>query len=102
MALKAIEEQRLEKKGLAKFLDKNKAHYLQLAKDAYEYTTKTLQGTGIPPRQDDVGEHLLAALEVDDDLNTYRETNKCTAAYWVRYCTNFILDRDWPTLCGAT
>jgi hypothetical protein len=98
MALKAIEAQKLEKVGLTSFFVKNQQHYQELAQDAYDYTARTLESTGMRPRQDDVSEHLRAALEVDDPLTNYRDGNRCAAAYWVQYFTNLVLDRLWGNI----
>lgn len=101
MALKAIEEQRLQRVGLIRFMERNRDHYKALAQDAYDYTAKTLQPAGLPVRQDDVAGHLSAALEVDKTLTDYRDANKCAAAYWVSYFTNLVLDRLWSEISNG-
>ncbi len=101
MALKATEEQRLDKFEFDKFFEKNREHYLKLAQDAYDYTAKILRPASIPPRQDDVGDHLCGALEVDARLTKYREGKRCNAAYWVRYFANLVLDQLWPDVSSG-
>lgn len=102
MGLKAIEEQRLQRAGFIKFFDKERKHYKELAADAYNYTAKILQPTGLPVRVDDVAGHLSAALEVDKLLTDYRDGNQGTsAAYWVKYFTNLVLDRLWSEISNG-
>jgi hypothetical protein len=98
MGLKAIEEIKLKRVGLIGFFEKNRAHYKELAQDAFDYTDKILKPTRLPVRQDDVAGHLSAALEVDNLLTDYRDDNRCTAAYWVQYFTNLVLDRLWSEI----
>jgi hypothetical protein len=101
MALKAIEEQRLQRVGLITFFEKHKVHYKSLAQDAFDFTAKILQPTGLPVRPDDVAGHLSAALEVDKRLTDYRDGNKCAAAYWVQYFTNLVLNRLWSEISNG-
>lgn len=101
MALKAIEELKLERVGLIKFFEKNKAHYQELAQDAYNYTAKFLQATGLPVRQDDVAGHLKAALEIDQKLTDARDTNRATQNYFVQFFTNLVLDRLWGEISNG-
>ena len=95
MGLKAIEEQRLERVGLIKFFDANREHYHVLAQDAYGYTAKILQPTGLPVRPDDVAGHLKAALEIDQLLTDARDENGAKQNYWVQFFTNLVLERLW-------
>jgi hypothetical protein len=101
MALKAIEEQKLQRFGLITFFDKNRKHYKSLAQDAFDFTAKILEPTGLPVRPDDVAGHLSAALEVDKPLTDYRDGHKCTAAYWVQYFTNLVLNRLWNEISNG-
>jgi hypothetical protein len=101
MALKAIEEQKLQRAGFIDFFERKRAHYQALAKDAFDYTAKILSPTGLPVRPDDVAGHLSAALEVDKLLTDYRDGSRCAAAYWVQYFTNLVLDRLWSEISNG-
>lgn len=102
MALKAIEEIKLQRVGLIKFFERNQAHYEELAQQAFDYTAQILRPTGLPVRQDDVAGHLNAALEVDKPLTDYRDGNRgCAAAYWVQYFTNLVLERLWSEISNG-
>jgi hypothetical protein len=95
MGLKAIEEQRLEGVGLIKFFTDNRAHYKAMAQDAYDYTAKILEPTGLPVRPDDVAGHLRAALEIDKPLTDARDTCRATQNLFVGFFTNLVLERLW-------
>jgi hypothetical protein len=101
MALKAIEEINLQRVGLIKFFEHNKAHYQALAQFAFDYTAKILEPTGLPVRPDDVAGHLSAAMEVDKLLTDYRNGHNCAAAYWVRYFTDLVIERLWGEMTNG-
>jgi hypothetical protein len=101
MGLKAIEEQRLDRSGLIKFFEANRAHYLAMAQDAYDYTAKILVQTGLPVRPDDVAGHLSAALEIDKRLTDARDDRRCTQNYWVQFFTNLVLERLWSEVSSG-
>jgi hypothetical protein len=98
VALRAIEEQKLQRVGLIKFFEHNRATYKTLAQDAYDFTAKILKPTGLPVRQDDVAGHLSAALEVDKPLTDFRDGNRCSQNYYVKYFTNLVLERLWSQI----
>jgi len=98
MGLKAIEEQKLQRVSLINFFGQHRANYKVLAQEAYDFTAKILQPTGLPVRQDDVAGHLRAALEVDKPLTDARDEKRCTQNYWVLYFTNLVLERLWSEI----
>jgi hypothetical protein len=95
MGLKAIEEQKLQRANLIGFFGEHRAGYKVLAQEAYDFTAKILEPTGLPVRPDDVAGHLRAALEVDKPLTDARDEKRCTQNYWVSYFTNLVLERLW-------
>lgn len=95
MALTALQAQRLKKLGLEEFLGKNRAHYKGLAKDAYEYSAKTLKGTTQPVRQEDVSGHLQAAVELDAKLTDFLDSKRQTQQYWPKLFTYLIVENVW-------
>ncbi len=98
MALTAVQAQGLKKLGLDQFLATNRADYKAMAKDAYEFTAKTLKASGLPVRQEDVSGHLQAAVELDAALTAFLETKRAGQQYWPKRFTYLIVEDVWKEL----
>jgi hypothetical protein len=98
MALTALQAERLKKLGLEEFLETNKKHYKGMAKDAYEYSAKTLKGTNQPVRQEDVSGHLEAAVELDAKLTDFLDGKHQTQQYWPKLFTYRIVETVWKEI----
>ena len=95
MALNLNKLKRLDDAGLVTLFDEDRKLWTAMAKDAYSYTAKFIEGE---VRPDDVAPTLVPALEVSDRLRTYLASRKLTQNYWYLWFAELIVDRLWPDL----
>lgn len=96
MALTREIEMRLERAGLIKFFEDDRAAWEAAAQDAYDYTKKPFDGA--PVRQDDVAKPLRSVVEIDRKLRADLDKKKLAQKYWVDFFTALVIDRAWNNL----
>ncbi|MFN0009302.1 MAG: hypothetical protein ACKVXR_15470 [Planctomycetota bacterium] len=98
MALTLEVQQRLEKVGLSKFYDSEKARWERVVKQCYEFTAKTFP-IDAKIRADDVAQILIPILSVDEGLKKRLATGKLKQKYWISDFADLVLDkakdREW-------
>ena len=95
MALSLNKLKRLGDASLVELFEGDKKLWTAMAKDAYGYTRKFIDGE---VRPDDVVPTLVPALEVSDRLRTYLASRKLSQNYWYTWFAELIVDRLWPVL----
>jgi hypothetical protein len=98
VALSLNKLKRLGDAGLTELFEEDRKLWTAMAKDAYLYTAKFVQGSGAEVRPDDVVPTLTPALEVSDRLRTYLASRKLTQNYWYTWFAELIVDRLWSGL----
>jgi hypothetical protein len=98
VALTAAKAKDLEDKGFLALFAKHKALWEEKAKEAYDYATTLVAGTGEPVRPDDVLELLVPALVLVKEFREFLEDGRLTQKYWRTYFGEYILDQLWGDL----
>jgi hypothetical protein len=96
MALTREVELRLERAGLIKYFDANKAAWQTAAQDAYDYTKKAFGTATI--REDDIAKSLRTFVEIHPGLRKELDQKKLSQKYWIDYFNSLVVDRSWSTI----
>ena len=100
MALTVKAEQKLKAAGLIEYFEKNRAAWLQVAKQTYQFVRGNFPaGAVIHP--DDVAEPLRAIVEVDENLRKKLDADRLSQQYWITFFTDLIVDRTWTEIATA-
>lgn len=98
MALTTEHLQRVRRLELDKFFTKNKAGYLTLAEEAYDFAVKMVTPTGEEVRVDDVAAALRLMLDLNKKLTDYLASKHQTQKYWTAWFGDYVLDQLWEDL----
>ena len=96
MSLTLEIEHRLKAKGFDELYDNNTAKWVDMATTAKTYTESFIDTDTEKVRPGDVAESLQNAIKIDPDFEAHLAVKKLTQKYWVRYFTDYILDRIYP------
>jgi hypothetical protein len=97
MALTLDTEQALENAGLIAEFEKDRATWLNAAKQSHDFVKQNFPA-GATIRCDDVAKALLPVLEVSEALNDFLASKKLKQKYWIKYFGDLILDRTWDEI----
>ena len=98
MALTTAAEIQLQNASFIDGFNKNRAIWLSMAKEAYEYTAKTVVGA---PKHDDVAPHLELALEARDEFLKLKTDKGARPKYWNRRFADLIVNRLWTEISSG-
>lgn len=95
MSLTTAADIQLRNAEFTKAFEGERDLWLEMAKEAYDYTSSTVTGD---PKRDDVAPHLALALEARDEFLLIKAQKKAQARYWFRHFADLIVDRTWQEL----
>ena len=90
-------EHRLKAKSFDEHYEDNTAKWVAMAATARTYTESFIDTDTEKVRPGDVAESLQNVIKIDPDFEAHLAAKKLTQKYWVRYFTDYILDRIYPT-----
>lgn len=96
MSLTIEIEHRLNDKGFDKLYDGHTDKWVEMAAKAREYTESFI-GENESVRPGDVSENLQNAIKIDPNFEGHLKAKKLTQKYWVRYFSDYILEKIYPT-----
>jgi hypothetical protein len=96
MSLTLEIEHKLKGKGFDGLYAAHDPKWIEMAGKAKEYTQSFI-ATGETLRHGDVSENLQNAIKIDPHFEAHLALKKLTQKYWVRYFSDYILDKIYPT-----
>lgn len=96
MSLTLEIEHRLKDKGFDELYEANTDKWVEMAAKAREYT-ETFIGHGEAVRPGDVSENLQNGIKIDPHFEAHVKKRKLTQKYWVRFFSDYILERIYPS-----
>ena len=94
MALTTAVEIDLKEASFIQGFEDDKALWLEMAQEAYNYTVHRLDD----PKRDDVSPHLALALETQPAFRSLRASKRLSGRRWSRDFADLVIERTWQQL----
>ena len=102
MGLSAEIELDLRDAGLIDFFAENRQAFKEIAVTTLTHTVTYVAPTGMLTRPDDVAKGMVMALETNQTLRTFLQTNHLPQKYQYRRFADLIIDRLWEEIHNVT